>query len=172
MTSTNRTDNQLPAPPAHTPRLRLKPKAPHVGFVDGAWWPHSADLSTELPDLLAVLSARLGTVDRVVYQPGDWTTAAPTMALDAHSVRLDGHRLQPPNTIEVHGPGPSKIVLLVVAAHTDEDRAHATMMAAANPDDDTSVDGLLTVSVPTTDARAPKTVAQTRWEDEGGSLPE
>ena len=28
-------------PPVHTPRLRLKPKAPQSGYVDGAWWPHS-----------------------------------------------------------------------------------------------------------------------------------
>jgi hypothetical protein len=26
-------------PPEHTPRLRLKPKAPQTGYVDGAWWP-------------------------------------------------------------------------------------------------------------------------------------
>lgn len=36
-------------PPEKTPRLRLKPKAPTTGYVDGAWWPHSADLPTELP---------------------------------------------------------------------------------------------------------------------------
>ena len=43
-------------PPEKTPRLRLKPKAPTSGYVDGAWWPHSDDLPIELPDLLAVLS--------------------------------------------------------------------------------------------------------------------
>ena len=31
-------------PPEHTPRLRLKPKAPQSGYVDGAWWPRSDDL--------------------------------------------------------------------------------------------------------------------------------
>ena len=40
-------------PPEHTPRLRLKPKAPLSGYVDGAWWPRSDDLAAELPDLLA-----------------------------------------------------------------------------------------------------------------------
>ncbi|MFZ0229157.1 MAG: DUF5994 family protein, partial [Mycobacterium sp.] len=50
-----------------TPRLRLKPKAPTSGHVDGAWWPHSDDLAMELPDLLAVLSVRLGAIDSVVY---------------------------------------------------------------------------------------------------------
>jgi len=41
--------------PRYTPRLRLKPKAPGTGYVDGAWWPHSRSLVEELPDLLAVL---------------------------------------------------------------------------------------------------------------------
>ena len=63
-------------PPEHTPRLRLKPRAPHTGYVDGAWWPHSDDLTIELPDLLAVLAVRLGPIDRVVYKAGDWAEAA------------------------------------------------------------------------------------------------
>jgi Family of unknown function (DUF5994) len=52
--------------PEKTPRLRLKPKAPMSGRVDGAWWPRSDDLTKELPDLLAVLSVRLGAIDRVM----------------------------------------------------------------------------------------------------------
>ncbi len=30
--------------PKHVARLRLKPKAPSTGYVDGAWWPASRDL--------------------------------------------------------------------------------------------------------------------------------
>ena len=58
--------------PENTPRLRLKPKAPTTGHVDGAWWPRSDDLATELPDLLAVLSVRLGAIDRVMYNLAEW----------------------------------------------------------------------------------------------------
>jgi Family of unknown function (DUF5994) len=60
-------------PPENTPRLRLKPKAPTSGYVDGAWWPHTDGLPAELPDLLAVLTVRLGPVDRVIMM----TAAAP-----------------------------------------------------------------------------------------------
>ena len=60
-----------PSPPVHTPRLRLKPKAPQSGYVDGAWWPHSEDLTAELPDLLSVLSVRLGWIGRVIYNVND-----------------------------------------------------------------------------------------------------
>ena len=86
--------------PQHTPRLWLKPKAPHSGYVDGAWWPHSDDLTTELPDLLAVLSVRLGRIDRVLYKLYDWAKAPARLATGGRAVRLDGYRLQPPNTVE------------------------------------------------------------------------
>src|SRR5690242_271557 len=39
--------------PPRALRLRLKPKAPTTGWVDGGWWPRSRDLAAELLDLLA-----------------------------------------------------------------------------------------------------------------------
>jgi hypothetical protein len=118
-------------PPVHTPRLRLKPKAPRSGYVDGAWWPRSDDLTAELPDLLAVLSVRLGRIDRVLYNFNEWAMAPTKLATGGRAVRLDGYRLQPVDTIEVLGLNRDRIVLLVVPPHTDPDRAHTTMMAAA-----------------------------------------
>jgi Family of unknown function (DUF5994) len=158
-----------PTPPEHTPRLRLKPKAPHSGYVDGAWWPHSDDLTTELPDLLAVLSVRLGRIDRVLYKFSDWEKAPAKLVTAGHPVHLDGYRLQPPNTVEVLGLDHGRIVLLVVAPHTDPDRAHATMMAAAAPDDDSTVDGLLMISLRDRESRTQRTAAQERWDSEGGA---
>jgi Family of unknown function (DUF5994) len=35
-------------------RLRLKPKAPKTGWVDGGWWPRSRDLAAERVTLLVV----------------------------------------------------------------------------------------------------------------------
>ena len=84
----DRTDvGRHPTPPEHTPRLRLKPKAPHTGYVDGAWWPHSDDLTTELPDLLAVLSVRLGPIDRVLYKLTDWAKAPTKLATGGRVVQ-------------------------------------------------------------------------------------
>ena len=151
-----------PTPPEHTPRLRLKPKAPHTGYVDGAWWPRSDDLTTELPDLLAVLSVRLGPIDRVLYKLTDWAKAPTKLAAGRRAVKLDGYRLQPPNTIEVLGLNRSRIVLLVVPPHTDPDRAHATLMAAAAPDNDSTVDGLLMISLRDRESRTQRAAAQER----------
>ncbi|MDX1884708.1 DUF5994 family protein [Mycolicibacterium sp. 120270] len=36
--------------------------------------PRSANLSHELPDLLAVLSVRLGSIERVLYNLAEWAT--------------------------------------------------------------------------------------------------
>lgn len=159
-----------PTPPEHTPRLRLKPKAPHTGYVDGAWWPHSADLTTELPELLAVLSVRLGPIDRVLYKLSDWAKARTKLATGGHEVRLDGFRLQSPNTVEVLGLNGNRIVLLVVPPHTEPDRAHAAMMAAAAPDDDSTVDGLLMISLRDRESLTQRAAAQERWDSESGSV--
>jgi hypothetical protein len=130
--------------PEHTPRLRLKRKAPTTGYVDGAWWPHSDDLPTELPDLLAVLSVRLGDVARVTYNLGEWAPAPRKVPIGGRIVRLDGYHRQPPSTLGVADGYGNKIVLLVVPVRTEADRAHTIVMAAAAADDATTVDTLLT----------------------------
>src|SRR3954451_21556671 len=107
----DRTDvGRHPTPPQHTPRLRLKPKAPHSGYVDGAWWPHSDDLVAELPDLLAVLSVRLGPVARVIYNLTEWIAAPAKSAFGPETVRLDGYRLQPVHTVELLGVNRNRVV--------------------------------------------------------------
>jgi hypothetical protein len=134
-------------PPDYTPRLRLKPKAPQTGYVDGAWWPHGSDLTTELPDLLAVLSVRLGAIDRVLYKLDEWAKLPAKLATGGRKVRLDGYRNQPTNTLQVLGLNRTKILLLVVPPHTDLGQAHTTMMAAAAPNNDSTVADLLMVGV-------------------------
>lgn len=129
--------------PTHTPRLRLKPKAPHSGYVDGAWWPHTSNLSSELPDLLAVLSVRLGRIERVLYNASEWSNTPTKLATGGRQVRLDGYQRQPINTVEVIGLDRDRIVLLTVPAATDAAEAHCALMSAARPDDHTTVLGIL-----------------------------
>jgi hypothetical protein len=129
--------------PEHTPRLRLKPKAPHSGYVDGAWWPHSTDLTAELPDLLAVLSVRLGSIDRVMYNLDQWAAAPAKLATGGRNVRLDGYHRQPLNTVEVLGLDHDNIVLLAVPADADPSEAHDALMTAASPNNSSTVQDLL-----------------------------
>ncbi|TLH57709.1 DUF5994 family protein [Mycolicibacterium aubagnense] len=132
--------------PKQTPRLRLKPKAPHSGFVDGAWWPHTSNLSNELPDLLAVLSVRLGRIDRVLYKVDEWSQAPTKLATGGRRVHLDGYRRQPRNTIEIVGLDRDNIVLLTVPANTDAAEAHSALMSAALPNNRSTVLDILTTA--------------------------
>ena len=141
--------------PERTPRLRLKPKASVSGHVDGAWWPQTDDLTAELPDLLAVLSVRLGAVDRVLYNLAAWAQMPKRLITGGRAVRLDGYRLQPADTLQVLGLGRAKILLLVVPPHTDADVAHEAMMTAAAPNDATSVGDPLSIGAH--DGEAPRT---------------
>jgi hypothetical protein len=121
----------------------LKPKAPSTGQVDGAWWPHSNDLAVELPDLLAVLSVRLGPIDHVTYNFADWAAAPATFPTGGDEVRLSGFYQQQNNTVEVIGVNRTKLVLLVVPSRTEPEHAHEILMSAATPKNASTVEGLL-----------------------------
>lgn len=156
--------------PLHTPRLRLKPKAPVAGLVDGAWWPHTDDLAVELPDLLAVLSVRLGPIDRVLYKLGEWAKAPAKLTGGERSVHLDGYRNQPASTIQVIGLNRDALVLLAISPHTDPQSAHTAMMAAAGRDNVSTVEQLLPGIQPDSTIHPAATAAeQSRWESEGGA---
>lgn len=142
-------------PPENTPRLKLKPKAPQNGYVDGAWWPHSADLTTELPDLLSVLSVRLGPIGRVIYNVNEWAMPPAKFVTGGRTVRLDGYRRQPINTVEVIGLNRNKIVLLVVTPQADPAQAHTVMMNAAGPSNVSTTQSLLMTGAKENGARQP-----------------
>lgn len=149
--------------PENTPRLRLKPKAGPTGHVDGAWWPYSDDLAHELPDLLAVLSVRLGPIDRVMYNLTEWTNTPRRVQNEGRSVRLDGYSRQPADTVGVLGLGRERILLLVVPPRTDADAAHQTMMTAASPDNASSIDGLLAITAEDRQAREQASASEKQW---------
>ncbi len=159
--------------PEHTsrPRLLLKPEAIRSGCVDGAWWPRSEDLASELPELLAALQDRLGSIDSVSYKVGDWAKRPSSLLFDGRAVDLGGNRRQPPNTLEVIGLDRSRIVLLVVPPHTSPDRAHAGMAAAAAPEDTSTVDELLMISLQDREHRTRRGAAEQRWDSHGNPPP-
>lgn len=155
--------------PLHTPRLRLKRKASPSGYVDGAWWPHTEDLVVELPDLLAVLSVRLGRISRVLYNLNEWDSAPKKLVIDGRPVRLDGYRIQPIDTVEVLGLDGDRLTLMVVPTRTGPTDAHDAMMTAAQSKGAVSVSDLLTASPRERERRNLAATALDRWESEGGT---
>src|ERR1700736_1630174 len=79
-------------PAENTPRLRLKPKAPITGYVDGGWWPHSDIHLTE------------------------WAEAPNRLSTGGRVVRRGGYYRQPVNTIQVLGVNRSKMARAASAA--------------------------------------------------------
>jgi hypothetical protein len=112
-------------------RLRLKPKGPTTGWVDGGWWPRSRDLAAELPGLLAVLAVRLGRIERVSYHLGDWGPTLGKLSCGGGVVRLGGYRAQHADTVDVLAGG-QRVTLLVVPPETSAQTAHAALMAAGH----------------------------------------
>ncbi len=153
-----------------TPRFRLKPTAHGSGHVDGAWWPRSDDLMMELPDLIAVLSARVGAVGQVMYHPSEWTTTPNELVISERAVQLDGSRGQPPNTVEVLDAKGNKLVFLVVPAGIDPDQAHAIVMTAAASGNASSVDALLMISVKDRKSRTERDAARERWDSQDSGI--
>ena len=108
-------------------------------------------------------------MDRVLYKLTDWAKAPARLTTGGRVVKLDGYRLQPPNTVEVLGLNRNRIVVLVVPPHTDPDHAHASMMAAAGPGNVSTVGGLLIAGEPDSETGAETAAAQQRWDSEGGA---
>lgn len=112
------------------PRLKLRlkrdPRAPTARYVDGAWWPRTRDLLTELPALLAALAARLGPIARMTYHPVAWDPSARHVNADGTLVRLGRHRRQDPDTVDVTTSSGHHLTLVVVPVPvgTGTDTAH------------------------------------------------
>ncbi|MFE3500547.1 DUF5994 family protein [Kitasatospora sp. NPDC059160] len=127
---------EVPAQPGAAPALRLSltPDGASRGRLDGAWWPRSHDLLTELPPLAAELDARWGRVTRVVLNPTHWPVIPHLIPVAGHVVH-GGWFLQEQdeNEVMVRSYAPRRLDLLVVPPHTGEAEAADLMTAAADP---------------------------------------
>jgi Family of unknown function (DUF5994) len=148
-------------------RLRLKPAHQPCGSVQGAWWPRSTQLTTELPLLLAALSPRMGTVDRVIYDETSWAPASLRMEFRGRSIILEGSSDKSTNILSVIGEGFGRLVLLVVPPYTNPTLAYTAVMTASKPDDVSTPDELLGIGPREAEDRRLALLAHQRWESEG-----
>ncbi|WP_328608735.1 DUF5994 family protein [Amycolatopsis sp. NBC_00345] len=164
------TEAPVPEPPRHAVRLRLKPKAPRTGYVDGAWWPRSRDLAAELPSLLTVLAVRLDQVERVTFNLAAWPATPRRLRFEDADVRLEGFRSQPAATVTVVGAWDRhRLTLLVVPPETDPVAAHGILMTAAHRDDTSGPEALLG-GHPEPELLTSGEKALQSWEVDGGRI--
>ncbi|TPQ20742.1 DUF5994 family protein [Streptomyces sporangiiformans] len=90
----DRTSSSLPL------RLMLAPTDTAPPLIDGAWWPRSRDLTTELPALTAVLDPLWGRITRVTVNPTFWPVVPRKVPVHRHVVHVgwftaeqDAHKL-------------------------------------------------------------------------------
>lgn len=162
------TTEHIGAARAHRPtigtlRLRLKPAHRSCGFVQGGWWPQSTRLATELPSLLAALSLRFGTIDRVLYHQSDWSPTPPSIKHQGANVTLDASH-DSPNVITVSGQRFGRLALLVVPPYADAGDAYAAMTTAASVGDASTPDQLLGISARSAKDRHHARIALQQWD--------
>ena len=87
-----------------TARLALKPVNTTPGHphteLDGAWWPRSRDLASELSALADVLDPLWGRITRIAVNPRYWPIIPPRIYVNGHVVKvgwftseLDPHKM-------------------------------------------------------------------------------
>lgn len=94
--------------------MALRDRATNSGSLDGAWWPNSTDLRTELPDLVAILSLSIGAVYRVVYDPAIWPHALSRIIRGKAQISVDPYSMLASDTIYQIGTHSRDAVLYLV----------------------------------------------------------
>ncbi|MFD5634203.1 DUF5994 family protein [Streptomyces sp. NPDC127077] len=106
---------RLSAPPAqrHMPRR-----------IDGAWWPRSNDLTSELPRLLGELPPDWGHISSVLVDEAVWAPFPGRLLVADQVVRLRRTtRRHAPSTVCLLAPGRGRWDLLVVPPTATETEA-------------------------------------------------
>ncbi|ANP48436.1 hypothetical protein J2Z21_005892 [Streptomyces griseochromogenes] len=117
-----------PAPPVL--RLYLAPESTVPRRIDGAWWPRTFDLLTELPPLLSGLPCAWGRIVSVLVNGTGWAGAPGRMLVCNEVVRLRRTTTErTPSTIVLMAPAHGRRDLLVVPPTATEPAAESLMSA-------------------------------------------
>jgi hypothetical protein len=114
-----------------TALLRLTTTQDRQGIHDGAWWPRTRHLATELPGLISALTERLGPVTRIGLDSGAWDEMPTRVTVDEHVVHIDGFSVGDDTALVTRGDQ-DYFSLLVVPPDTPVDAARAAMAEAVS----------------------------------------
>ncbi|NGN69257.1 hypothetical protein G5C51_35895 [Streptomyces sp. A7024] len=120
----------LPLPRPPLVRLGIAPPSPLPRMIDGAWWPRSRDLITELPTLIAALPLAWGQITVATVSGAMWSALPSRMFVANHVVRLSRtSSAHGPHTICLLAPGKGRWDLLVVPPETTAHEAGRLLAA-------------------------------------------
>ncbi len=116
-------------------RLALKTDGASRGLLDGAWWPRSRDLLSELPALTDVLDPLWGRITRIAVNPRHWPVIPRKVPVDGHIVKVGWFTPEiDPHKLLLLSYGTGRWDLLVIPPETGAESA-ARLMAAASGHD-------------------------------------
>ncbi|BBC93108.1 DUF5994 family protein [Streptomyces griseofuscus] len=116
-------------------RLALKTDGPSRGLLDGAWWPRSRDLASELPALTDVLDPLWGRITRIVVNPKFWPVIPHKIPVGGHVVKVGWFTPEiDPHKLLLLSYGTGRWDLLVIPPETETDSAARLIAAASDCD--------------------------------------
>lgn len=122
--------------------LRMETTSRRTGTFDGAWWPRTRDLKSQLSALLTALTARLGPIARVGLDASDWDGAPGHLFVDGHMVRIDWSAVGDHTMIVTRGEQ-DHFLFLVIPPGAGIGPAHDAMVMAVQDDNDVSAERIL-----------------------------
>lgn len=128
---------QVSVPPIQTTaRIVFRQPVSEAGFIDAAWWPHSSDLTAELPDVLTGLWSAGREIFRISYTLDVWERGPRRIRVHGRQVRLGGFTtIDPLLAVFSDAWGKDQIDVLVIPPGTDPDVAHRAMTLASEAGD-------------------------------------
>ncbi|MBC9728538.1 DUF5994 family protein [Streptomyces sp. TRM68367] len=129
------------APPHHesvaapAARLALKTDGTSRGLLDGAWWPRSRDLLSELPALTDLLDPLWGRITRIAVNPKHWPVIPRKVPVNGHIVKVGWFTPEiDPHKLLLLSYGTGRWDLLVIPPETGAESAAQLMAAASDYD--------------------------------------
>ncbi|MFG2352446.1 DUF5994 family protein [Streptomyces sp. NPDC048521] len=116
-------------------RLVLKTDGTSRGLLDGAWWPRSRDLLSELPALTDVLDPLWGRITRIAVNPTYWPIIPREVPVGGHVVKVGWFTPEiDPHKLLLLSYGTGRWDLLIVPPETGAASAARLMAAASDYD--------------------------------------
>jgi hypothetical protein len=114
--------------------LRSESSSGAPAELDGAWWPRSRDLPSELSALADVLDPLWGRITRIAVNPRNWPILPPRIFVNGHVVKVGWFTAElDPHGIVLLSYTAGRWDLLVIPPETSTSSA-ARLMAAASAD--------------------------------------
>lgn len=132
--------------------------------LDGAWWPQSRDLPTELADLVDHFPPERARISRVVFSPPDWEGAQRRVQVEGRHVKAGSFPSDDTHVIVLRTSDRTYLTLLVIPPTFTTAQGEEAMLAATTPGNRHSAGDLLTEATEHSD-----TDSGEQWSDSGGT---